>query len=138
MAEGILRKKLAEKNLPVEVDSAGTLSWHAGNPPDHRSVSAALEFGLDISPLRGRHFTISDFKDFDLILVMDKSNLTDVISLAQTPDDINKVKLFLDYAGMPELAEVPDPYHGRLKDFTDLYRLLDKACDLVIARLMNS
>ena len=39
-AEGVLRRKLAEADLSdrVEVESAGTVDYHAGSPPAVRSV----------------------------------------------------------------------------------------------------
>jgi protein-tyrosine phosphatase len=134
LAEGILRKKLSEAGLEIEVDSAGTISWHAGHPPDSRSVKTALDFGIDISQLRGRKFSNADFKRFDIILVMDKNNLSDVVSEAVSKNDIDKVKLMLDYSGLGN-NDVPDPYYGEMKDFTDLYHLLDNACDKLIAKI---
>ena len=44
MAEGVLRQRLAERELPlpVEIDSAGTHGYHHGVPPDARAQAAAL------------------------------------------------------------------------------------------------
>lgn len=135
LAEGILRKKIAEKNIPVVVDSAGTINWHAGHRPDNRSVMVAQQFGIDISGLRGRHFNSKDFDQFDLILAMDKQNLNDILKLA--PDEASKlkVKLCLDFAGLGTNKDVPDPYYGDFEDFDDLYQLLDKACEQIIIKL---
>ncbi|RME07480.1 MAG: low molecular weight phosphotyrosine protein phosphatase, partial [Bacteroidetes bacterium] len=41
LAEGILRKKIEERGLDWEVDSAGTGSWHIGEKPDPRSILTA-------------------------------------------------------------------------------------------------
>ena len=43
-AEAAMRHLLAAEGLAdaVEIDSAGTGSWHVGNPPDERSAAAAL------------------------------------------------------------------------------------------------
>lgn len=138
LAEGILRKKLEAAGLQVQVDSAGTISWHAGDPPDSRSVATAKKYGIDISSLRGRHFTPKDFRDFDLILVMDRNNASDVLMLAGGPADVAKVRMLMDYIGKGSDAEVPDPYYGGLKDFDDLYHLLDEACDQLLAKISKS
>src|SRR5207253_406313 len=84
LAEGILRDKLKSRNVEVEIDSAGTASYHVGEPPDERAIKIAKKYGVDISKLRGRQFSAKDFDDFDLIYVMDNSNYTDVIALAKS------------------------------------------------------
>ena len=62
----------------VDVDSAGTGGWHVGEPPYGPMQSAALQGGIDLSDLRARQFTTTDFDDFDLILAMDAQNLADI------------------------------------------------------------
>jgi protein-tyrosine phosphatase len=79
-AEGVLRH-LVRKAVPalqVDIDSAGTAGYHIGAPPDPRSQSAALRRGIDISDLRARQISRSDFASFDLILAMDRENLRDL------------------------------------------------------------
>jgi len=94
LAEGILRSKLDTSQY--EVDSTGTGHWHVGNPPDPRSVAVAKKNGLNISALRGRQFSYQDFLDFDHIYVMDSSNLENVLRLAKTQEDKDKVSMILD------------------------------------------
>src|SRR5207247_1339714 len=93
MAEGILRHKVDALKLDVVVDSAGTGQWYVGQNPDKRAVQTANKFGVDISKLVGRQFSESDFDDFDRIYVMDHSNYADVIELARTMEDREKVSL---------------------------------------------
>ncbi|MCB0619215.1 MAG: low molecular weight phosphotyrosine protein phosphatase, partial [Saprospiraceae bacterium] len=73
LAEGILKEKIKENGLPWEVDSAGTGSWHVGEPPDPRSVAVARAHGIDILDQRARQFRPADFRQFDLIFAMDAS-----------------------------------------------------------------
>ena len=63
LAEGILTNKTIDKN--VFVDSAGTASYHIGNPPDPRSIDIGKKYNIDISNQRARQFTTSDFDKFD-------------------------------------------------------------------------
>ena len=49
LAEGIMAEKLKSLNKPFFIDSAGTGGWHAGEPPDHRSIEVAEKYGIDIS-----------------------------------------------------------------------------------------
>src|SRR3954470_16771679 len=93
MAEGILRKKIEERQLDFIVDSAGTADYHVGESPDRRAIEAAHSFGVNISEFCGRQFTRKDFEDFDVIYAMDKSNYRNIIKLAKNQNDINKVKL---------------------------------------------
>jgi protein-tyrosine phosphatase len=130
LAEGILAHKAQQQGLDWQIDSAGTGNWHAGNQPDSRSVKVAKQHGVDISKQRARQFRQSDFQDFDLILVMDKSNYRNVTNLAQSEAEAKKVQLILDYTDHQN-KEVPDPYHDD-NGFEHVYQLLDAATDRVL------
>jgi protein-tyrosine phosphatase len=54
LAQGLLEHKVRRRQLDWEVDSAGTGSYHIGEPPDPRSIAIAREYGLDISGQRAR------------------------------------------------------------------------------------
>ena len=69
--------------------------------------------------------------------VMDHSNLHNVLQLAQTKDDENKVELFLDYLYPNQQLEVPDPYYGTTEDFEAVYQLVDQAIDALIQKLIH-
>ena len=134
LAEGILRSKLSNDYI---VDSAGTGSWHIGQPPDKRSVLTAKNYNLDITHLRGRHFSKKDFQEFDYIYVMDNQNYKDVIAQAQTETDKAKVQLILDEIFPGERVDVPDPYYGQQDGFEKVYHMLDKACDSIAQKLLK-
>ncbi|MGK0174806.1 MAG: protein-tyrosine phosphatase, partial [Ulvibacter sp.] len=95
LAEGLLASKVDSSK--VQVDSAGTGHWHIGNHPDPRSIAIAKKYSLDISQQRGRQFSTNDFAKFDYIYVMDSSNMENVLSLATTNADRDKVSLILDH-----------------------------------------
>jgi len=135
LAEGILQSKLpADKFM---VDSAGTGDWHAGQGPDHRSVLAAKNRGLDISMQKARQIKKSDFTDFDHIFVMDSSNFNDVTRLAPTAAGKAKVILMMDEIFPGQKVNVPDPYYGSAKDFDNVYDMLDEVCELIAAKLIK-
>ena len=112
-AEGVLRCFIKNNNLgdKVEVDSAGTHGYHVGEAPDSRTQRAAAVRGYNLSQLRARKVARQDLDYFDLILAMDKSNLDNLRRLA-TPEQQERIKLFMDYAGSFDDDEVPDPYYG--------------------------
>ncbi len=136
LAEGIFRAKAKELGYAdFEVDSCGTANYHVGEAPDRRSVKKGKEYGIDISGLRGRQFSYTDFEDFDVIFVMDHSNLRNVLSLDREGKYHHKVKLVLDESHPGSKLEVPDPYYGGEQGFEDVYRMLDIAANAFYEKL---
>lgn len=134
LADGLMRKKIADQKLDAEVDSAGTGDWHIGEAPDPRMIETAKNRGLDISMLRGRQFQVEDYDEFDKIYVMDQSNYQNVVKLAQTHDHKKKVELILNEITPGSDAEVPDPYFGGDDGFKHVFELLDNATDQIIKK----
>ncbi len=136
MAEGALRARLAASPLAgrVQVDSAGTGGWHAGEPPDRRAIACARGHGVDIGGQRARQLQATDFDTFDWVLCADRSNVRDVLRLA-SPAQRERVTLLLEWAGIEAGGEVPDPYTGGADDFQRVWRLVDSAAQAVVARL---
>ena len=134
-AEGVLRHKLREAGLEgrVEVDSAGTGDWHVGKPADIRTRQAAQQRGYDLSALRGRQVKAADFHDFDLVLAMDHSNLSDLQKLRPS-HAAAELDLFLRRYQL-ELNEVPDPYYGGEAGFAQVLDLIELACDGLVLEL---
>ena len=128
MAEGILSRLAEEEGLNWVVDSAGTGSWHIGEPPDRRAINTCALKGLDISGQRARQVRSRDLDEFDLILAMDRSNLRDLIQMARSTDRSNKIVAITSFGN--DHAEVPDPYYdGR---FEEVYEILTPLCRQVI------
>lgn len=133
LAEGLLQEKIKSRGLAWEVDSAGTGSWHLGEPPDPRSIQTAEKNGIHIGEQRARQLTQGDLDRFDLILAMDQSNYRDIQALAKGPQR-DKVHMILNFVFPGENRSVPDPYwndHG----FDQVYQMLDKATDGLIEHL---
>lgn len=135
LAEGILASKLPKDKFTV--DSAGTGSWHIGQSPDDRSVAVAKKNGLDISNQKGRQFSSADFDTFDYIFVMDNSNYDNVIDLAETKEQKEKVTLIMNELHPSQNKEVPDPYFGMHNGFDIVYNMLDEVCDSIAQKLIT-
>ncbi len=114
-----------QKGLNWQVDSAGTGQWHVGEGPDRRSVRTARNHGIDIGGQICRLFTPGDFDEFDLILVMDKSNLADILAKARSEEDKKKVKLLLGD------KIVPDPYYDDTL-FEPVFKMIEEGCKEII------
>ncbi len=135
MAEGVLGHLAEKRGLSgrVDVDSAGTGSWHSGEAPDQRSVNVARRHGIDISGLAARKILPGDFSDFDLILAMDRSNLRDLARIAP-PDGQADLHLFWTFA-TGQAQDVADPYYDDEAAFEAVYTMLLEGCDKVLDRL---
>lgn len=136
LAEGILKSKVS--NSDFIIDSAGTGGWHIGELPDSRSIEVARINQIDITDQSCRKFVYQDFQDFDLIYVMDKSNMADVLSLAKNDEDRMKVTLILDELYPGKFKEVPDPYYGGGNGFEKVFVMLDAACDQIVNKLKDA
>lgn len=135
LAEGAARAHLDRHGLDwVDVDSAGTGGWHAGEPPDRRSIAVAAGAGVDIRAQRARRLRAADFGDFDWLLCADRSVLRDV--RAMTPPGARaQAVLLLEWAGQGADAEIPDPYTGGPEDFRQVWAMVDAAAAGIVARL---
>jgi protein-tyrosine phosphatase len=129
----VLRTRFAQAGCPLRVDSCGTGDWHAGKPADARMIEAARMAGYDLSAHRARQLEVGDFARFDGVLAMDRSNLTDLG--ARCPAHLReRVGLFLSAAGLDDLAEVPDPYHGDAGDFRHVIALAERGAQGLLGR----
>jgi protein-tyrosine phosphatase len=111
----------------VFCDSAGTNSYHIGQPPDQRMQAAAKARGIPMVG-KARAFTAADFEKFDLILAMDNENYRDIRSLDSQGCYADRVKMMCSYAQQHSDLEVPDPYYGGAAGFDYVIDLLLDAC----------
>jgi len=127
----ICRSPLAEGILASKLDS----NYHIGKKPDSRSIAIAKAHGIDISNQKASQFKVNHFSTFDHIYVMDTSNYQNVIQLAKNEIDKNKGSLILNQLHPNENIDVPDPYYGGEQGFADVYDMLDRATDKILATL---
>lgn len=133
-AEAVFREKAQQAGLKLSLDSAGTTGAHARSKPDHRAIKVGAELGYSFDGIKARKVTDKDFKDFDLILAMDEDNIRNLHKIA-APDELDKIKLFLDFAPECGESEVPDPYYGGAGGFRYVINLVEAASDGLIAKL---
>jgi protein-tyrosine phosphatase len=129
-AESVLRKMVESGPLAgkVDIDSAGTHGYHEGAPPDPRAIEHAKKRGYDLTPLRAREVSPSDFERFDYVIAMDELNRRHLKSICPTRLQ-NKIELILEYGGEADEYEVPDPYHGKPADFEVALDLIEAGCE---------
>ena len=129
-AEGVMRRLLDEAGLAdrVEVESAGTGGWHAGEPPDERATLAARRRGITLAGA-AQQVRAADFREFDLLIAMDRGNLRELLAVAPDEDAAEKVRLLREFdpASAGDL-DVPDPYYGGDRGFETVLDLVEAAC----------
>jgi protein-tyrosine phosphatase len=133
-AEGVMRHLLQREGMQerVELESAGTGGWHVGSPPDRRAHEAAQARGIPLGG-RARQVRPEDFREFDLLLAMDRENRRDLLEMAPGGEGREKVRLLREFDpaardGGHDL-EVPDPYYGAAGGFEEVLDLVQAACE---------
>ncbi len=138
-ADVVLNALLAETGLDVVAESCGTAGWHVGEPMDRRSAAVLAAAGYDPSRHRARQFGPSWF-DCDLILVMDRQNLADVLDVLPA-DRHDRVRLFRSYdpvVGDGEVPDVPDPWYGGADGFAEVLSIIERTSRALVTALEGS
>ncbi|CCQ12780.1 Low molecular weight protein tyrosine phosphatase [Pseudoalteromonas luteoviolacea B = ATCC 29581] len=133
--ESVLKYKAQHAGITLEIESAGTISYHKGNPPDNRSRAHGERRGYDFSHMHARQIQDNDFAYFDLILCADKQNLADLTSRCPKVH-LHKLGLFLQFGDMG-YSEIPDPYYGGDQGFENVLDLVENASEHLIKKLLD-
>jgi protein-tyrosine phosphatase len=135
LAEGILQHKADKAGLGWQIDSAGTESYHVGQPPHRFSQKVALQHGINISKQRARKFVPEDLERFDKIYAMAPDILEEMKWITRGMNlPVTKTGLLLNELNPGKNQPVPDPYYGGESGFHEVYDLLNTACDAVIEK----
>lgn len=129
-AEGVMRSMAEERGEAgrYSIDSAGLYGGHAGELPDSRMRVHAYQRGYRLDH-RSRPVRVSDFDDFDLVVVMDHSNYDRLRGFAPTVETERKVVKMIDFVrGFPQFDCVPDPYYDGAEGFENVLDLLEDGC----------
>ncbi|MBL1494670.1 protein tyrosine phosphatase, partial [Klebsiella pneumoniae] len=110
--ERFLRRALPNKRI----DSAGTGAL-VGHDADSSATKIAAQNGLSLEGHKGQQFTSSLAREYDLILVMEKSHIEQICPIA--PEARGKTMLFGQSLGHREL---PDPYRKSEEAFASVYQ----------------
>lgn len=124
MAEAVFQSMVEEEGLSdeIEVDSAGTGSWHVGEMP-HRGTRRVLEErGIEYMG-RARQITASDLNPNTYIIAMAQSNIDE---LQRRFGDHPRLFRLLEFAEDTEVLDVPDPYYTG--NFEYVYQLVEEGC----------
>jgi protein-tyrosine phosphatase len=124
LAEGLFAHHVNTLNLSdvFSYDSCGTGDWHAGELADPRMLKTAEKKDIVLTH-RARQIRLSDFDEFDHLLVMDHSNYNNVVAL--NPAMAHKVNLLTYFHDTYKDQIVPDPYFGGQEGFDEVFHMLN-------------
>lgn len=137
LAEAALRLEASRAGLDLLIDSAGTGSWHIGNPPDPRARAEALRHGVDMSAYQARQVTADDFDRFDRIFALDRQNMRDLEKLRRNGAQA-RLSLLLDLVPGMAGSSVNDPYYGGPEDFAETWGQVSLAARHLIAEFSKA
>lgn len=134
LAEGILQDKAFKAGLNWTVESAGTNSYHTGEPPHPLSQKVAKINGVDISKQRARRFAASDFENYDRIYALAEDVLNEIKRIAGRKYDAAKADLLMNELYPGKKMDVPDPWYGPEPGYHEAFNLIEQACDMIISK----
>lgn len=132
MAEGVFSQLVAEADLSdrIQVDSAGTSSWHIGERAHPGTRKELTKHGIAYNG-RARRISSAEYTDNrNYLIAMDSSNLADLQSHNSSHPRMFRL---LDFASQSDVRDVPDPYYeGK---FELVYRLIEDGCQGLLAMI---
>jgi protein-tyrosine phosphatase len=142
-AEVVLQAHLSRAGIAhVEVDSAGTGDWHAGQDMDKRARATLAAAGYEPAEHAAKQFTAADFATRDLVLALDESHLKHLTELAAEADDpesaLSSLALFRSYDPTAVASgdlDVPDPYYGGQDGFAEVLAQVERASAGLLGQL---
>lgn len=135
--ENTMRDLLRREEVKdISLDSAGTAGYHIGKGPDPRMTATLEDRGIRVTG-QARQFTKQDFDDFDLIIPMDEDNRKDILRLARSDSDRDKVEPFMPFCENFSNTEVPDPYYGGQDGFELVADIMADGCSGILAALRS-
>lgn len=137
-AEIIFRQQVVDAGRidEFQIDSAGTISHHAGSPPDTRMSESLQRKSYTISG-KARRISPEDLENFDVIVTMDETNLTDVKQLDPSGRHHGKIRPLVSFCRNHDDLRVPDPYYGGQIGFDHVISLLEDGCAGILDSLKS-
>lgn len=134
MAEAVFRDLIKREGLQhkIIVDSAGTGSWHVGEPPHKGTMKVLKNRGISTDGMKARQIVPEDGERFQYILAMDRQNLRDLKKIVQEKEGVC-IKLFLDLVDDVSFQDVPDPYFTG--NFNEVYELVIRGCQALLEKI---
>lgn len=130
-AEAVFKGIVENKNVADNfiIDSAGTTSYHIGEPANAKMKRHARKRGLDLTSIARDFDPENDWDSFDYIIAMDNLNLKNLKNMARNATDLEKLHKMTDFCIRYDYDQVPDPYYGAVELFEQVLDILEDACE---------
>jgi protein-tyrosine phosphatase len=115
----------------IEVDSAGTASYHIGKLPDSRMIDAGARRGYSLTS-RAKALTKEYIWERELVLAMDRDNFEEITRIAG--QEVPHLRLLSDFLDSSWPQDVPDPYYGGEAGFEYVLDMLEAAIPRIIEK----
>ena len=137
MAEFVMKKMVQDLQLSAkfEIASAATSTEEIGNPVYPPAKRMLERHGIDCSQKTARQMTVSDYKYYDYIVLMDQNNLHNLRWILP-PEALKdrKISLLMDWVG--KSRDVADPWYTG--DFEATWRDVNEGCKAMLDAICKS
>ncbi|MCD8090042.1 MAG: low molecular weight phosphotyrosine protein phosphatase [Clostridiales bacterium] len=132
MGEFIFKDMVKKRGLEgcFYIDLAATSREELGNPVYPPAARKLRSIGIDCRGHRARQFTLSDYRRFDYVLVMERYNTRNLNRIIGGDSD-NKVHRLLDFSSRPR--DIADPWYT--DDFDTACREITEGCESFLSYL---
>jgi protein-tyrosine phosphatase len=122
------------KDMDLVVASAGTASWHVGEPMDRRAADVLAAHGYDPNAHRAQHATKELLAEVGLVLGMDRKHLQ-ILRRQIDPSSTTLALLRTFDPGSRGATDIEDPYYGTDQDFVECFAIIDASVRGLLAEL---
>ncbi len=135
MAEFVFKSLIEKEGIAdsFEVASSAVSFEEIGNPVYPPAREMLSRHGISCAGKRAVHFEYADYKEYDYILVMDSSNMRNIIRITGGEND-GRIKLLMSYTGID--SSVSDPWYSG--DFTTAYNDIYSGCAALLDHIKKS
>ena len=138
MAENVMRQLVREAGLEgkIEIDSAGTASYHIGKAPHPGTRAILAQNGIECVG-RARQMTPADLMADDTwVIAMDASNRRNLERINGSHPHLHMLLDFADPAIVPADGDVPDPYYTGV--FETVFKLVTSGCQGLLQKMSQT
>ena len=135
MAEGLAKKVIKDKNLNIEVYSAGIFAV-TGEHASYNSVAIMKEYEVDIALHKATAIEKSNIEEMDLIFCATKNHKTQLIARYNNLKD--KIFTMKEYAGIDNNGndmDIKDPWGYNINTFRMCAAEISLCIDKIIEKL---
>jgi protein-tyrosine phosphatase len=129
MGEFIFKDLVKKEGIEdiFDISSSAVSFEEIGNPVYPPAKEMLSRHGISCSGKRAVHFEYEDYLSADYILVMDMSNMRNILRITKGEND-GRIKLLMSYTGKE--ASVSDPWYSG--DFTTAYNDIFEGCTALL------